>query len=132
MYVDKIVDTQETYIDDAEVVVISYGVAARAAGEAVAQARNTGLKAGSLKLNTVWPFPEKRVIELAKQVKAFIVPEMNFGQVVLEVERCSNGKANVFFLHHGDNGVECPDGIIAAIKQASQTNELLSSTIELK
>jgi 2-oxoglutarate ferredoxin oxidoreductase subunit alpha len=131
-YVDKIVDIQEMNIDDAEIVVISYGVTARAAQKAVDKVRTAGLKAGSLKLNTVWPFPEKRVAELANKVKAFVVPEMNFGQVVLEVERCSNGQANVFFLHHGDKGVECPDDIIAAIKQATQTQEVLGSTIELK
>lgn len=131
-YVDKIVDIEEAHTEDAEVVVISYGVTARAAALAVAQARKAGLKVGSLKLNTVWPFPEKRVSELADKVKAFVVPEMNFGQVVLEVERSSNGQASVFFLHHGDKGIEYPDDIIAAIEKATQANEVLGSTIELK
>ena len=131
-YVDNIVDTQEIDTEDAEVIVISYGVTARAVQKAVAETRKTGLKAGSLKLNTVWPFPEKRVTELAKKVKAFVVPEMNFGQVVLEVERCSNGQANIFFLNHGDNGIEHPGDIIAAIKKATQTKEVLGSIVELK
>ncbi|UCF69915.1 MAG: 2-oxoacid:acceptor oxidoreductase subunit alpha [candidate division WOR-3 bacterium] len=131
-YVEKIVDYQETSIDDADVVVISYGATARAAQKAVTQAREAGIKAGSLKLNTVWPFPEKKVAEVAKRVKAFVVPEMNFGQVVLEVERCSNGKTNILFLHHGDNGVEHTDGIIAAIKRASGANGVVGSTVELK
>ena len=131
-YVDKIVDIQEAHTDDAEVVVISYGVTARAATKAVTQAREAGFKAGSLKLNTVWPFPDKRVTELAKKVKAFVVPEMNFGQVVLEVERCGNGQANVFFLHHGDRGIEYPDDILASIKQASQAKEVTGTIVELK
>jgi len=131
-YVDEIIDTQEANIDDAEVVVISYGAAARAVQKAITEARNAGLKAGSLKLNTVWPFPEKRVAELARKVKAFVVPEMNFGQIVLEVERCSSGHANVLFLHHGDSGIECSDGIVAAIKKASSMKEVLESTFELK
>jgi len=131
-YVDNIVDTQESDTEDAEVIVISYGVTARAVQKAVAETRKTGLKAGSLKLNTVWPFPEKRVTELAKKVRAFVVPEMNFGQVVLEVERCSNGQANIFFLNHGDNGVEYLDDIIEAIKKAAQTKEVVGSIVELK
>jgi 2-oxoglutarate ferredoxin oxidoreductase subunit alpha len=128
---DKIVEVQETDTDEADVVVISYGATSRAVLKAIMQARDSGIKVGSLKLVTVWPFPEKRVAELAKRVRAFVVPEMNFGQVVLEVERNSYGEANVFFLPHGDNGVEHTEDILSAIKQASQTSEAKSGIIEL-
>lgn len=131
-YTDKIIEVQETETDDAEVVIISYGVTSRAAQKAVEQARSSGIKVGSLKLVTVWPFPEKRIAELAKKVKAFVVPEMNFGQIVFEVERCSYGGTNVFFTIHGDKGIEQTDDILAAVKQASQTNEMKNQIIEYK
>ena len=128
---DKIVEVQETNTDDAEVVVISYGATSRAVLKAIKQARKSGIKAGGLKLVTVWPFPEKRVTELAKKAKAIVVPEMNFGQIVLEVERNGYGEANIFFLPHGDKGAEYSEDILAAIKRASQTNEAQSGIIEI-
>ncbi len=131
-YADKIVEVQETNTENAEVVVISYGSTARAAVKAIEQARASGIKAASLKLCTVWPFPEKRVAELAKKTKAFVVPEMNFGQIVSEVERCSYGYANVFFVSHGEKGVETTDDIVAAIKQAAQTEGIENRVIEYK
>ena len=55
-------------------------------------ARKKGVKVGFIRLIVVWPFPEKRIRELASKVKAFVVPEINYGQIVLEVERCAGGK----------------------------------------
>ena len=129
-YVDNIVEVQEAHVEDAEVIIISYGATSRAALKAMEQARSSGIKVGSLKLDTVWPFPERRVAELAKKVKAFAVPEMNFGQIVLEVERCSYGNANVLFVHHGEKGVENTDNILSAIKQATQQNTVKDGIIE--
>lgn len=131
-YVDEIIDIQETNTEDAEIVVISYGSTTRAVHSAVNQARGAGIKVGSLKLNTVWPFPEKRVAELAKKIKTFVVPEMNFGQIVLEVERCSYGEANVLFVAHGEKGVENADDILSAIKQATQMSDTHDRVIEFK
>jgi len=131
-YVNNIVEVRETHVEDAEVIIISYGATSRAALKAMEQARKSGIKVGSLKLDTVWPFPEKRVAELAKKVKAFAVPEMNFGQIVLEVERCTYGNANVFFVPHGEKGVENTDNILSAIKQAVQENTVKDGIIECK
>lgn len=130
-FTDNIVEIQEAEIEDAEVIIVSYGATSRAALKAMEQARKSGVKVGSLKLVTVWPFPEKRIAELAKKVKAFVVSEMNFGQIVFEVQRCSYGKANVFFMSHGEKGVEYTDDIVSAIKQATQMNEVKSGIIEL-
>jgi 2-oxoglutarate ferredoxin oxidoreductase subunit alpha len=84
---DKIIRVEETMLDDADVAVVAYGIVARSAWSAVRKAREKGIKAGLLRLITLWPFPEKRVAQLAEQTKAIVVPEMNCGQMVLEVER---------------------------------------------
>ena len=131
-YTDEIIEVQEANIEDADIVIVSYGVSSRAALKAMEQARGLGLKVGSLKLATVWPFPEKRVAELAGKVNAFVVPEMNFGQVVLEVERCSYGKANVFFIPHGGKGVEDTEDILKAINQAVQDDRIIDRIVELR
>lgn len=117
-YVDDIVMVEEDHLEDAEVVVVSYGSTSRAARTAVKQARDAGMKAGSLRLITVWPFPGKQISELAGKVKAFVVPELNYGQVVEEVQRCTYGRADVVFVPHGDKGVENADDILAAISDA--------------
>lgn len=129
---EEIIDFQENNTEDAEVIVVSYGSTSRAVLKAVAQMRQEGIKAGSLKLNTVWPFPEKKVAELAKKAKALIVPEMNFGQIVLEVERCSYGDANVLFVPHGEKGVESIEDIVSAVKKALPMNEIRDQVIECK
>jgi 2-oxoglutarate ferredoxin oxidoreductase subunit alpha len=131
-YVDDIVEFDEYKVDDADVVVLCYGVTGRAARAAVDKARAAGVKAGLFKLITVWPFPEKRIAALAKKVKAFVVPEMNFGQIVSEVERCSYGEANVFFVSHGDRGMDNHEEILSAIQEASHTQEAKSGVVEYR
>jgi 2-oxoglutarate ferredoxin oxidoreductase subunit alpha len=84
---DRIVKVKSVFMEDAEVAVVSYGIEARSALSAVRKARDAGIKAGLLKLVTLWPFPEKQVAEVAKSVKTIVVPEMNYGQLVREVER---------------------------------------------
>jgi 2-oxoglutarate ferredoxin oxidoreductase subunit alpha len=129
-HADKIVEIQEVGTDDADVVIISYGAPAGFAGKAMEQARSSGIKTGSLKLATVWPFPDKRIAELAKQVKAFVVPEMNCGQIVLEVERSSHGNANVVFVPHGEKGIGNTDDWISAIEQAMKEKKIKKGIIE--
>ena len=86
---DKIIRVEEIMLDDAEVAVIAYGISSRAALSAVRKARAGGVNAGLLRLITIWPFPEEHVARIAQQVKAIIVPEMNYGQLVREVERAA-------------------------------------------
>ncbi len=93
---DRITITQGVGLDDAEVVVVAYGSTARASLRAVKDAREKGIKAGLLKLMTIWPFPAERVkAALGPKVKHVIVPEMNLGQLVGEVERAVYGAAPV-------------------------------------
>ena len=117
---DKIIKLEEDDIDKAEVVVISYGITSRVAVRAVQQARKAGMKVGTIRLITVWPFPEKRIRELAKKVKAFVFPEINYGQMVREVERCAAGQTKVISVPHCGGWVHDPDDIFKAIKEASK------------
>jgi 2-oxoglutarate ferredoxin oxidoreductase subunit alpha len=115
-----IIRYEEAWVDDAEVVVCAYGIAARVARHAVQMARSQGIRAGMLRLITVWPFPEDRIRQLAQEVKAFLVPEVNYGQIVLEVERCACGKAKTVLLPHMGGGVHQPQDILEAIKEVAQ------------
>ena len=117
---DDIVDFEETQLDDAEIIVCAYGITARIARFAVRMAREEGIRAGMLRLITIWPFAERHVRELSTQAKAFIVPEINYGQVVLEVERCAGDKARTILLPHMGGGVHSPETILQAIREAAQ------------
>lgn len=117
---DKIIRIEEKETDDADIVVISYGITSRVSIRAVQMARKAGMKVGTLRLITVWPFPEKRIRELSKKIKAFVVPELNYGQMVLEVERCTAGRTRVIGVPHCGGWVHDPDDIFNAIKEASK------------
>ncbi len=114
----KIRIIEEDQVDGADVVVISYGISSRVAMNAVEAARKKGLKVGTLRLIIVWPFPENRIRELAKSVKAFIVPEINMGQISLEVERCAQGNAKTILVPHAGGWVHDPTDILNAIEES--------------
>jgi 2-oxoglutarate ferredoxin oxidoreductase subunit alpha len=117
----KIAHYEEEQIDGAEVVVISYGITSRVARRGVELARAKGVKVGILRLIVVWPFPETRVRELAPKVRSFVVPELNYGQVALEVERVAAGKCNTVLVPHGGGEVHDPEVIADAIMRAARS-----------
>jgi len=111
---------EEKGLEDADVVVVSYGITSRVAQRAIDLAHDRGLKVGKLRLITAWPFPDKKIAELAARVKAFVVPELNLGQMVREVERAAGGKAKTILVPHAGGGVHNPDEILNAIVEASR------------
>ncbi|MGQ9627066.1 MAG: 2-oxoacid:acceptor oxidoreductase subunit alpha [Anaerolineae bacterium] len=113
-----IIQVEEKYLNDAEVVICSYGISARTSFLPLEWAREEGLKVGFLRLITVWPFPEEKIRELAGQVRAFVVPEINLGQIALEVERCAAGRAEVILVPHAGGDIHRPESIMEAIKRA--------------
>ncbi len=117
---DDIIILTERDLDDAEVVVIAYGITARVSMLPIEMARREGIRVGLLKLVTVWPFPEKRLIELAGQVKAFVVPELNMGQIALEVQRVVGSRARTIPVPHPGGTVHDPKVILEAIRSAAQ------------
>ncbi|HUT55139.1 MAG TPA: 2-oxoacid:acceptor oxidoreductase subunit alpha [bacterium] len=114
----KIASCEMADMDDAEVAVVAYGISARSARRAVCDARDQGIKAGLVKLNTVWPFPEDLIRDLAGNVRAMIMPEINLGQMVLELERCAAGKCPVRLVAHAGGSIIRPAAVLEAIEAA--------------
>ena len=92
---DELACDEEFMTDDAEVLLFAYGSTARVAKASVRALRDAGVKAGLLRAKTIWPFSTKRLLELAPGLRLVVVPELNLGQLVLEVERALCGKARV-------------------------------------
>ncbi len=117
---ERIVRFEEHDVDGADVVVVAYGITARVARMGIELARAEGVKVGLLRPIVIWPFPERRIRELAGQVRAFVVPEINLGQLVLEVERCAAGRATAVPVSHPGGGVHDPvairDAILGAVR----------------
>lgn len=84
---EQIVQIDEFMMDGAETAVVSYGISARGVKGAVREARKKGIPVGMYRLKTIWPFPEEQIKELSKRVKRIIVVELNYGQIVHEIER---------------------------------------------
>ncbi len=102
-------------VDRAEVLVIAYGASARSARQAVRTAQERGIRASLLKLHTLWPFPEALVERLTDKLHCVIVPEMNMGQLALEVERVA-GRKKVTRINRANGELIPPDEILAAIE----------------
>ena len=107
---------EEDEDEDAETLVIAYGSVARTAHHAVREARERGRKVSFLKLQTIWPFAEEVVEHAAAKVEHVVVPEMNMGQLVLEVERVA-GRQRVHRVNKADGTIMQPTEILAAIEE---------------
>ncbi|NQT82157.1 2-oxoacid:acceptor oxidoreductase subunit alpha [bacterium] len=118
--VDDIIMVEEQDLEDAEVVVVSYGVTSRVVPLAVEKARKEGIKVGQLRLLTVWPFPEERIAQIAEKAKAWVVPEINLGQMVREVERAVGKASKVVPVSHAGGDVHDPDDIYKVITEVIQ------------
>jgi len=116
----EIVLTEEVATGDAEVIIFAYGCTARSAASAVEEARAQGLKVGLIKAMTLWPFPSEVVAKYGGKAKAFVVPEMNLGQLAGEVERAlKDHPAEVVRLNRVDGRMITPAQIIATIKEVT-------------
>ena len=118
-HLDDIIQLEEQNLQDAEVVVVSYGISARVALWPIEQARKEGIRVGYLRLITVWPFPEERIREIAKGIRGYVVPEINLGQIRLEVERCAAGQTQVWGVHRPGGDVVEPQQVLHTIRQAA-------------
>jgi 2-oxoglutarate ferredoxin oxidoreductase subunit alpha len=117
----NIIMLEEDGLDGAEVVVVSYGIAARTAIWPIQMARQEGIRVGLLRMVTVWPFPDEQIRDLARQVDNIVVTESNMGQLVREVERCAAGQARVSLVPHPGGGIHDPQEVLRAIREAAES-----------
>ncbi len=116
---DDIVEYETAFTEDADVLVLAYGSVARTTLRAVHEARTRGIKAGFFRPVTLWPFPDKELEKLARKIKTIIVPELNCGQMVLEVERAVHGKAKVIPQNLVNGELFKPDDILSVIEEVA-------------
>ncbi len=116
-HVEDIEKNEEYLTEDAEVVIWAYGSTSRSARYAVNELRSQGVKAGLFRPLTLWPFPEKRTAELAQQAKAIVVPEMNLGQMIYEVERVAKGTCDIAGVFRVDGEPINPGQIMGKVKE---------------
>lgn len=117
----KLRDIEEFMMDDAEYALVSFGISGRSSKAAVRMARQKGYKVGLIRLRTIWPFPDEYFEKLANEIKKFIVVEINYGQIKLEVER-NVGKEKVELLPKMGGEIHMPREIYEKIKEVKNGN----------
>jgi 2-oxoglutarate/2-oxoacid ferredoxin oxidoreductase subunit alpha len=115
-----IVDHEELYTEDADVVIVAYGIGARAAKAAVRSAREHGIAASLFRPRTIWPFPDEELRSLAERVREIVIVELNRGQLALEVERSVAGRCLVRTCLRADGRPVFPETILAEIERGAE------------
>jgi len=116
-YTDEIVMLRTEKMDDAEIALVAYGSASRAALQAADIARKAGVKVGVIQLYTIWPFPEKQLIELCSRCKTVIMAELNMGQLIYELKRVLPHDIAVHSLLRYDGEILTPIQILQKIEE---------------
>jgi len=103
--------------EDAELVVVAFGMAARIAKGAIKNARKEGMKVGLLRPITIWPFPFTKIEEMANRIKNFLVFEMNMGQMVEDVQLGLAGKADISFYGRPGGVIPNPSEVFRVLQR---------------
>ncbi|MBC7128934.1 MAG: 2-oxoacid:acceptor oxidoreductase subunit alpha [Thermoplasmatales archaeon] len=111
----KIRSIEEFMMDDAKLAIVSFGSPARSCKAAIRKARSKGYKVGLIRLKTIWPFPEEYFEKISGYIDNFLVVEVNYGQIKLEVERCVKKKVHLLAKMGGE--IHKPDEIYEKIKE---------------
>jgi 2-oxoglutarate/2-oxoacid ferredoxin oxidoreductase subunit alpha len=109
----------ESYADDCDIAIVSYGITARACEDALEQARARGLKVGMLRLVTIWPFAEEVVRAWAERVRVMVVPEMNLGQMIHPIREVVAGTCEIVSLPKIGGEIHTPGEILAALEKVA-------------
>jgi len=108
---------EEYCMEDAEICIVSYGITARVARNAIAAARKKGIKVGMIRPITLWPFPKKPLLAAADKVKAFLCVELSMGQMREDVELAVKCKKPVHLCNRVGGMIPSPDEVLAAIEK---------------
>ena len=115
---DEIVLTKSFYTDDMDVLLVTLGATTRAARAAALEARQQGINAGVLQLQTIWPFPDREVAALAARARMVVVPEMNYsGQLAGEVRKALGAGVDIRRVNRFNGTIITPQDIVDAIRQ---------------
>ena len=106
-------------MEDAEIALVAFGTAARIAKSAVAIVRAEGIRAGLIRPITLFPFPEKTIVQATKHIGRFLVTEMNLGQMVEDVRLAVNGRAAVSFYGRAGGAILAVEDIVKEIRTAA-------------
>lgn len=111
---------EEKYMQDANIAIVAYGAVSGPALRAVENARERGIKVGLIRLQVIWPFPKNYIEKWAPQVADFLVPELNYGQISLQVERVAGGEAETTLIPHMGGSLFSPGDILRKIKEVDR------------
>lgn len=117
---DDILIYDEYKVEDCEELFITFGCMSRCTKDAVDYLREQEIKAGLFTVKTVWPFPEDRVKELSSKAKNIYVPELNYGQMVLEVQRVCDSSCNIIGINKYNGEIITPDDIIEKVMEVGK------------
>ena len=114
---------EEYMMEDAEVCVVAFGIAARVSKNAVVEARKQGIKAGLLRPITLWPFPTKAVKQAAEHCKGFVSVELSMGQMIEDIKLASDCVRPVELCNRAGGMIPSPEQVLASIKNIAGGNE---------
>jgi len=117
LHIDEISIYDEYLTEDAEVLVIAYGIVARSAKEAVKIARNDKMRVGLFKPITIWPLPVHELRKRLSKVEAVVIPEMNLGQYGREILRLVKPGTKVKFINKVGGELITPEEILDGINE---------------
>ena len=104
-------------VEDAQLIVVAFGIAARIAKGAIKSARTEGMKVGMLRPITLWPFPLEKIREVSKRTKHFLVFEMNMGQMIEDVQLALEGAGEVSFYGRTGGVIPTPNEVLRVISR---------------
>ena len=108
---------EEYLVDDAEIILVSYGASARISRSAVNMARELGINAGLIRPITLWPFPKNYIDKYINKVNYFLSVEMSMGQMVDDVRLSVNGAKPVYFFGRTGGVIPTPKEVLEEIKR---------------
>ncbi|MHB8846075.1 MAG: 3-methyl-2-oxobutanoate dehydrogenase subunit VorB [Nitrospirota bacterium] len=120
---EREVMVETAHLDDADIALVAFGTAARIAKSAIAIAREEGIKVGLIRPITLFPFPDKVIVQAAEKVKRFLVVEMNLGQMVEDVRLAVNGRAPVSFYGRSGGAILVVEDVVQQIRNAVRSAE---------